>query len=611
MVKYIEINNLKLLDSYYGVDKVNVDVTSIIKKYIEDNQLLIISNKTFNKDPIYGVKKYLKVIFDKKTMDFEENDKIIFYNKVQSTLTINSISDKVEFKSNYDYILFTYVKDETNIIEWIIYHLLIGFTKILIIDNNSKISVNNILKNYRLEKFVDVIEINKTNNITNYILNNIAFNYLKNCNKYFINIDINEYINLNSKYNNIVELLNNFNNPDILMLNCVNFGSGNLQKNTSNRLISTFKRSSECIDNNFKIFVKATTDYEGFLNYNIVKNKELYYTNINNIKIKCNQHILNSKLIFYDELSNLEVYINNYKIQSKEDYFRRKIYRNKINTSFSNKYNKDMLLKFNDIINNNLNLLYSNLIEKYIDSFKIKLGFIILRYVNNMATKYSWINCYTSLRKLYNDDFPILIIDDNSDDNYLTEIKMTNTKIIKSEFPRRGELLPYYYYLKNKFCDRVCVIHDSMMFENYFDFNNINNYCNYTRLFSFSNTSYKKDIKDIKDIIKNNLENGENIINYHNKNINNLLGCFGVCFLIDYNFLFEIEKKYKITNLVNCILNRNNRKTLERLLSLIFFYEEKNSNITTRISLFGDIQKNLNNQKTGDNIYIRKNFYGR
>ena len=91
MVKYIEINNLKLLNSYYGIDEVNIDVTSIIKNYIEDNQLLMINNKTFNKDPIYGVNKYLKVIFDKKIMKFKENDKIIFYNKVKSTQIINSV----------------------------------------------------------------------------------------------------------------------------------------------------------------------------------------------------------------------------------------------------------------------------------------------------------------------------------------------------------------------------------------------------------------------------------------------------------------------------------------------------------------------------------------
>ena len=46
-------------------------------------------------------------------------------------------------------------------------------------------------------------------------------------------------------------------------------------------------------------------------------------------------------------------------------------------------------------------------------------------------------------KKPYNPQ--MICIDDMSDENYLTEINMINTKVIKSEFPRRGEILPYYY----------------------------------------------------------------------------------------------------------------------------------------------------------------------
>ena len=54
----------------------------------------------------------------------------------------------------------------------------------------------------------------------------------KNCSKYFIHLDGDEYINLNDNYY-IKNLLNDFNNPNILCLNWVLFGSNNKIKNNN------------------------------------------------------------------------------------------------------------------------------------------------------------------------------------------------------------------------------------------------------------------------------------------------------------------------------------------------------------------------------------------
>ena len=150
-----------------------------------------------------------------------------------------------------------------------------------------------------------------------------------------------------------------------------------------------------------------------------------------------------------------------------------------------------------------------------------------------------------------------------------------------------------------------------MNFENYIDFYNIIDYNNYTKIFSFHNSSYKKDIKQLPYFVSNYLKNSEEILKYHNLNINNLLGCFGVCFIIDYKFLKKVEETYNISNLVNCILNRNNRKTLERLLSCIFCCYQEKTKFRTKISLLGDINKNINDQKLNNKIIINKNFFGR
>jgi hypothetical protein len=41
-----------------------------------------------------------------------------------------------------------------------------------------------------------------------------------------------------------------------------------------------------------------------------------------------------------------------------------------------------------------------------------------------------------------------MIIDDDSNYEYITEKQLYNTIVINSDYKRRGELLPYIYYLK-------------------------------------------------------------------------------------------------------------------------------------------------------------------
>jgi len=616
MIKYINTNNFQINQALYGYDSKYIDVTLIIKNSIKNNKKIYINNETFKEDPCKGRVKELIIKLNTKTLKFKENITLYFYNEpttqqivYQDIILDNIYSDNTEC----NYILSTNVKDENNIIEWIMYHLIIGFDKILIIDNNSTVLVTDILKNFKFKNKVEVITINKKNNIISSVMNYIVLPYMKkHCKKYFIHLDINEYINLNNKYNNVNELLNTFNNPDILILHSLVFGSNNLIKNNDKykRLLPVYSYCDVKLSKNFKCFFSRKVNINKFINFEIIDN-DILYTNINNIKLKNNSSIFTLSYPVYNNLSDLHAFINNYSIQSKDDYLRRKIYRGNISSNLSVKFNNNILNKHNDIIYDNLNIKYSSHIEKLILKYKIVIGFIILRYVIDLKTNYNWIKCYESIRRFYGKEYPIIIIDDQSDTNYLTEINLVNCKIIKSEFPRRGEILPYYYYLKNNFCDRVIVLHDSMNFENYIDFYNIIDYNNYTKIFSFHNSSYKKDIKQLPYFVSNYLKNSEEILKYHNLNINNLLGCFGVCFIIDYKFLKKVEETYNISNLVNCILNRNNRKTLERLLSCIFCCYQEKTKFRTKISLLGDINKNINDQKLNNKIIINKNFFGR
>jgi hypothetical protein len=98
-----------------------------------------------------------------------------------------------------------------------------------------------------------------------------------------------------------------------------------------------------------------------------------------------------------------------------------------------------------------------------------ELGFIILRHVNNELTNKYWIHCVNCIRQYYPEN-NILIIDDNSDYNFITDEKLYKTTVIKSEYPKRGELLPYYYYLHNKLFDIAVIIHDSVFINKYINF---------------------------------------------------------------------------------------------------------------------------------------------
>jgi hypothetical protein len=202
------------------------------------------------------------------------------------------------------------------------------------------------------------------------------------------------------------------------------------------------------------------------------------------------------------------------------------------------------------------------------------IGFIILRHVNNRLTNKYWKYCYKSIRKYYPDNW-ILIIDDNSDPNYVTNHKLHNTTIIKSQFPARGELLPYYYYLHNKLFDIAVILHDSVFVNAYIDFN-VNKY---KIIWEFEH-----DWDQIEDETKliNVFNDPELLSFYQDKSL--WKGCFGGMCIIRHDFLKVMNKKYEISKLLDHVLNRSNRQSFERVIACLL------QKTHSRITLFGNIQ---------------------
>jgi hypothetical protein len=219
-------------------------------------------------------------------------------------------------------------------------------------------------------------------------------------------------------------------------------------------------------------------------------------------------------------------------------------------------------------------------------------GFIITRHVNSEKTNQYWNNCVKLLRTFYPNK-KIVIIDDASNYNYVkAEFNYINLEIINSEFPGRGELLPYYYYLKHKFFKNAVIIHDSVFFHRRINFEKLNGMKVVPLWFFYSDKENVVNTKRISANLKNNILINNKVSNDFNvlgMNIDKWYGCFGVQSYINLDFLELIEKKYGISNLISVVKCRADRCCLERIFGTIFFTESPN--LLKMKSLFGDIMK--------------------
>ena len=189
-----------------------------------------------------------------------------------------------------------------------------------------------------------------------------------------------------------------------------------------------------------------------------------------------------------------------------------------------------------------------------------KTGFIILRHVNSEDTNRYWMDCYDSIRKFYPEN-KIMIIDDNSNYDVLTHKNLYKTLTIQSEYPGRGELLPYYYYLRYKFCDNVVILHDSVFLQARMDFS----VHKYKMLWDFSSHTCDQ-IEDETKMLQ--LFENADLLDFHKKK-HLWNGCFGAMTIITHDFLADINKKYDLSKLLDQVITRYNRMSFERVVACI------------------------------------------
>lgn len=218
-------------------------------------------------------------------------------------------------------------------------------------------------------------------------------------------------------------------------------------------------------------------------------------------------------------------------------------------------------------------------------------GFIMTRHVNSEKTNMYW-NHSVKLLRTYYPYRKIIIIDDNSNQEFVkADFDYKNIEIIQSEFPGRGELLPYYYFIKNNYFDNAIIIHDSVFFHKRINFDILKNIQVIPLWFFNSDTENLDNTIRISSVLKNNYALIQNLKNDTIKMMpkQKWYGCFGIQSYINRDFLLNIENKYSITNMISETKCRADRCCLERIMGCIFFTENKT--ICKKKSLFGDIMK--------------------
>jgi hypothetical protein len=227
-------------------------------------------------------------------------------------------------------ILFTNARDESNILEWIIHHLNLGFDYIYIFDHKSKIPIYNLLKTHhtptcdlskvhvlRLDK--DIIKIN---------LMKIALQYsIKHHFSWLLYLDCDEFLVLNQE-NKIQPFLEKYKKYDQVAFNWLMFGSNyrNNVLNPNESIIQSYTRSDDKLDKHIKCIINLQK-----ARYNKIKIVNPHYYLFNNMIYSVDTlfHRLNPREPHFhytnESYKTIPAFVAHYSNQSYQDYLNRKI----------------------------------------------------------------------------------------------------------------------------------------------------------------------------------------------------------------------------------------------------------------------------------------------
>lgn len=241
-----------------------------------------------------------------------------------------------------------------------------------------------------------------------------------------------------------------------------------------------------------------------------------------------------------------------------------------------------------------------------------ELGFIIQRHVNNTTSNNYWKQCYSSIRKLYPDD-PILIIDDNSNMEYVTDISSDTTEVSASlkmtpnsselastplhncniiyHTTDKGaaELLPYKYFHELKPFKKAVIVHDGIIINSRLDID-MNNDIPYVQGFWSFRHCFDNDIRNhIEEFIKSFHDSKQGQLgDFYYNHRDEWTGFYGAMSIIDWEFLNGMVLQFNLFERFLPIIVKNKcyRCAFERIFGLLCSYYCKSGVFPP---LFGDV----------------------
>lgn len=265
-------------------------------------------------------------------------------NIVKSMITTppNILATKQNYSNKT--ILFTNARDEKNMKEWVIHHLLIGFDVVYIFDHKSKIPLKNEFQNFSKKVIIERVEMDNPVKIP---LMKRAVKIAKRLGvDWLLYLDADEFLVLN-QYMGVRHLLRNYNFAHSLGINWLMFGSNFHKKEPSGLLIENYTKSVQTIDQHVKTFVRPeyVTNITNPHFYNVLFPNKMITINM---KIMSVGSAFNKWSIDYNECP---AFIAHYVHQSEETYINRKV---KLPTDMNNSFrgiDKNMHRLYNDVEN--------------------------------------------------------------------------------------------------------------------------------------------------------------------------------------------------------------------------------------------------------------------
>lgn len=225
--------------------------------------------------------------------------------------------------------------------------------------------------------------------------------------------------------------------------------------------------------------------------------------------------------------------------------------------------------------------------EKDIPAF----GFIITRCVRNALHDKYWRESHRCIRLLF-PSAPIVIIDDHSDPDFVTEWVPTDqhTDVIPSPLRKgAGEFVPYYYLYTHSPFSKAVIMHDSMFLQEREPLLSVitNDDIDFKFLWYF--TRCRHHMKAWQHHLINNLHATERPRLTELLEGTDWYGCFGGCSVISLSYLTKLEHNYGFMNMSLVLTGRRMRMAFERVLALCCIDASDQTFTHMDISIYGNI----------------------